>query len=230
MVSDYSHYIIFTYRINRSAFVNKEDSRSRKEKALETRNRLYATAETLFSQHGFDNVSVDKIVEESGLSKGSFYVHFESKDNLLESLISDYVEKVDMDYQAFIDTFSPSVPATNILFLLVEKIIDVLVNVIGLEKMKTLYRTQLTNTSHSGTAASYNRSLYKTIMNVMDRGILTGEFVTELPLEELANHLILALRGLTYEWCIRYPDFDLKAQSRTHFKIVLNGIKGDSQS
>lgn len=202
----------------------KECNRSRKIRALETRGRLYAAAEMLFTQYGFDNVSVDKIVEESGLSKGSFYVHFESKDKLLESLISDYVEKIDMDYQAFIDTFSPDAPATDIIFMLVEKIVDVIVDVIGFEKMKILYRTQLTNTSSSGNAASYNRLLYKTIIDVLDRGIQKGELVTALPLEELANHFILALRGLTYEWCIRYPDFDLKAQSQKHFRIILNGI------
>lgn len=204
--------------------MNKEDSRTRKERALETRSRLYATAELLFTQYGFDNVSVDKIVEESGLSKGSFYVHFKSKDNLLESLISDYVEKIDLDYQAFIETISPDETATNILFLFVEKIVDVIVDVIGHEKMKILYRTHLTNISQSGTAVSYNRSIYKMITNVLDRGFFSGEFFTEMPREELATHLILALRGLTYEWCIRYPDFDLKAQSRTHFKIMLNGI------
>lgn len=206
--------------------MNKEDGRSRKEKALETKNRLYAVADALFMQYGFDEVSVDKIVEEAGFSKGTFYVHFESKDSLLEALISDFVEKVDVDYQAFIETFSPDMPATDILLRLVEKIMDVIIDTIGLERMKALYRTQLTNISHSGTSASYNRMLYKTIMDVLAKGIQRREFFTALPLEDLANHLILAMRGLIYEWCIRYPDFDLKAQSRAHFQIILMGIRG----
>ncbi len=209
--------------------MHKEDSRSRKERALETKRHLYAVADTLFTQYGFDHVSVDKIVEEAGLSKGTFYVHFESKDSLLESLISDYVEKVDMDYQAYIDTFSSNMPAADILLGLVEKIIDVIIDTIGLERMKILYRTQLSNISYSGTAVSYNRMLYRTIMDVLDIGIQKKEFVTALALEELANHLILAIRGLTYEWCIRYPDFDLRAQSQAHFKILIKGIKEDSQ-
>ncbi|MGI5848996.1 MAG: TetR/AcrR family transcriptional regulator [Christensenellales bacterium] len=210
--------------------MNKKDSRSRKDRAFETRSRLYATADAMFTQYGFDNVSVDRIVVEAGLSKGTFYVHFESKDDLLVSLISDYVEKVDMDYQAFIDTFSPDMPAADILLHLTEKIMDVIIDTIGLERMKTLYRAQLTNISRSGTAASYQRMLYKTIMDVLDRGMQRREFVTTLTLEELANHLILAMRGLTYEWCIRYPDFDLKTQSRTHFEIILKGIQKECQS
>lgn len=201
------------------------NKKNKKDRALETRRRLYTTADSMFTRYGFDNISVDRIVEEAGFSKGTFYVHFASKDDLLVSLISDYVEKVDMDYQAFIDTFSPDVPATEILLHLTEKIMDVIVDTIGLEKMKILYRAQLTNISHSGTAASYHRMLYKTIIDVLDRGMQRKEFDTTLTLEELANHLILAMRGLAYEWCIHYPDFDLKAQSKMHFEIILKAIQ-----
>ena len=157
-------------------------------------------------------------------------MHFETKDDLLVSLISDYVKKVDMDYQAFIDACSPDMAAADMLICLVQKIMDVIIETIGLERMKTLYRAHLTNISHSGTAASYQRMLYKTIMDVLDRGIQRGEFVTALTLEELANHLILAMRGLIYEWCIRYPDFDLKTQSRAHFDLILKGIQRGSKS
>ncbi len=209
--------------------MKKKEQKVKKTRALETRRRLYATAEALFTQYGFDNVSVDRIVEEAGLSKGTFYVHFETKDDLLVSLISDYVKKVDMDYQALIDAFPPDMPAADMLICLVQKIMDVIIETIGLEKIKTLYRAQLTNTSYSTPTASYQRMLYKTIMDVLDIGIQRGEFVTGLPLEELANHLILSMRGLIYEWCIRYPDFDLKTKSRAHFELILKGIQKGPQ-
>jgi hypothetical protein len=35
------------------------------------------------------------------------------------------------------------------------------------------------------------------------------------------------MRGLTYEWCMRYPDFDLKSQAITHFEVLLMGIKSE---
>lgn len=205
--------------------MEKEAGRSRKEKALATKARLYAAADALFTQYGFDEVSVDRIVEEAGVAKGTFYVHFESRDSLLGALISDFVERVDVDYQAFIDTFPPDLPAADMLLRLVEKIMDVILDTIGLARMKALYRTQLMNISHAGTAASYNRMLYKTIKGVLDKGMQSGEFSAELPLEALSNHLILAMRGILYEWCIRYPDFDLQAQSQAHFRIILRGMR-----
>ena len=60
--------------------MDKEETH-RQGRAIKTRNRLYATAETLFMQYGFDNVSVDRIVEEAGLAKGTFYVRFKTKED-----------------------------------------------------------------------------------------------------------------------------------------------------
>jgi DNA invertase Pin-like site-specific DNA recombinase len=55
--------------------------------------RLYATGEysmkqleKLFYEQGYDNTTVEEIVEESGTSRGSFYHYFEGKDALLSSL------------------------------------------------------------------------------------------------------------------------------------------------
>lgn len=32
-------------------------------------------------------------------------------------------------------------------------------------------------------------------------------------------------RGISYEWCIRYPDFDLKAEALSHFQILMESIQ-----
>lgn len=55
----------------------------RKEKAAETKNKIYKCAEQLFAKYGFYNVSIDDIVEHAGVAKGRFYVHFESKNSLV---------------------------------------------------------------------------------------------------------------------------------------------------
>jgi hypothetical protein len=40
----------------------------------------------------------------------------------------------------------------------------------------------------------------------------------------LARHCALALRGLTFEWCIRYPHFDSREQARQFFDLLLRGM------
>ena len=56
--------------------MEKKTGGSRKEKALETKSRLYAVADKLFTQYGYENVSVDRIVAEAAISLSSSTVHF----------------------------------------------------------------------------------------------------------------------------------------------------------
>ena len=45
--------------------------------------RIIALAEKLFVKNGYDKTTVDQIVGEMGLAKGTYYYHFDSKEDLL---------------------------------------------------------------------------------------------------------------------------------------------------
>ena len=51
------------------------------------RSELAAVALELWAERGFDQTSVAAIAEEAGVSKGTFYLYFESKDALLEEVL-----------------------------------------------------------------------------------------------------------------------------------------------
>lgn len=204
---------------------NMEKPNRKKEQAAETKKRLYETAGKLFVQYDFDDVSVDAIVEAAGVSKGTFYVHFESKDALIASFLSDYVSQVDADYQAHLDTLLPETKASDMLLSLIGRIADVLADNIGYNRMRMVYKVQLTGAVNMEAVKGYNRELYKMFADVLGLGMQRGEFNAELPLDLLTKHFVMALRGLSYEWCIRYPEFDLKEQALTHFKLLLAGIE-----
>ncbi len=196
----------------------------RKIQAAETKRKLYDNAKRLFLEHGVDSVSVDSIVKAAGVAKGSFYVHFESKDNLASILLTDYVNDVDSEYKVFLDSKFNEETASNLLILMAEKIAEVIEDKIGYDKMKVLYKSHITNTNYTWYSMSYNRKLYKMFSDILEKGIDEEEFRTDISVDTLANHLILAMRGITFEWCIRYPNFNLKEQYLTHYKILLNGI------
>lgn len=50
------------------------------------KSEIIKKAFELFMERGFENVSVNDIVEALGISKGGFYHHFKSKDELLEEI------------------------------------------------------------------------------------------------------------------------------------------------
>ncbi len=54
---------------------------------MTTKERIFEIALDLFSQKGFDAVSMREIAEAVGIKKASLYSHFSSKDELLEQII-----------------------------------------------------------------------------------------------------------------------------------------------
>ncbi|MFC8848813.1 MULTISPECIES: TetR/AcrR family transcriptional regulator [unclassified Micromonospora] len=57
-----------------------------------TRKSLISSALELFEKRGFDRTSVQEIADRATLTKGAFYHHFESKDDLLRHIQEEYLE------------------------------------------------------------------------------------------------------------------------------------------
>jgi len=51
-----------------------------------TREKLVFAAMELFAKKGFDKTTVDEIVAKAGVAKGTFYLYFKSKDDLIKEL------------------------------------------------------------------------------------------------------------------------------------------------
>lgn len=200
----------------------------KKAQGAETKRKLYEVADKLFAEHDFADISVEDITDAAGITKGAFYVHFESKDALIALLIQDYTVRADTDYKAFLDTLPPDMPASELLYALIEKIADVLENKIGYENMKKVYQMLLARTVDTESVKGYSRDLYSVFYSVLEKGIHQGEIKATMPLEALSRHFVAAIRGISYEWCIRYPDFDLKVQAVEHFKLLMEGIRSKS--
>ncbi len=201
------------------------NSENRRIKANDTRQKIYKSAEKLFASYAYHKVSVDEIVKMAGVAKGSFYVHFASKDALIAALISDYVAGLDTDYKDYLASLPDDTPAEATLLSFIGKIADVLIDHIGIGNMQAVYKAQITNDMNMEAVMDYNRDIYKMISSILERGIRRGEFKTDVPVEILTRHFMMAIRGVTYEWCIRYPDFDYKAEAMQHFRLLLDGLR-----
>lgn len=58
------------------------------------RQAILETATQLFNQYGYNNVGVDRIIEESKVAKMTFYNHFHSKDQLILECLKNRDEKI----------------------------------------------------------------------------------------------------------------------------------------
>lgn len=196
----------------------------RKVQGAETKSKLYEIAKNLFSEHDFDTVNVEDITDAAGITKGAFYVHFSSKDELIALLIADYVTQADTDYKTFLITLPDEMDVSEVLLALTQKIADTLLNTIGCENMKKMYQMLLAGTVDTEAVKGYSRELYTLFYGVLEKGIQNGEITSSLSLEALSRHFVMAIRGVSYEWCVRYPNFDLKVQAIEHVRMLLVGV------
>lgn len=198
----------------------------RRNKSEATKKKILEAARELFSINGYNGVSVDDIVIKANVSKGSFYVHFDSKNSIIAFFISEYIKTVDPDYQRHLDSLPKDMKSYDVMLSLIEKIVDTLENVIGLQGMKTVYSLQLSDEVDMEIVKGYGRELYRIFASVLQRGADRGEFYLELPIEETTIHFVMSIRGLCYEWCIR-PEFDFKNQALKHFRLLMSGIQNE---
>ncbi len=60
---------------------------SRQLRAKETRARLFAAAAELFDQKGYHQTTVDQIAKRASVAKGTFFLHFATKDAVIAELV-----------------------------------------------------------------------------------------------------------------------------------------------
>jgi AcrR family transcriptional regulator len=63
------------------------------DRASSTRARIIASARRLFAANGYEGTSTETVLEESGVSRGALYHHFENK----EALFAAVLEAVEVD-------------------------------------------------------------------------------------------------------------------------------------
>jgi TetR/AcrR family transcriptional repressor of nem operon len=58
-----------------------------------TRDRILDSAEAVILDRGYSGMTVDRLIEAAGLTKGAFFYHFRSKDDLAAALIRRFAER-----------------------------------------------------------------------------------------------------------------------------------------
>ena len=61
----------------------------------DTRSRIQAVALELFTEQGYEKTSLREIAERLDVTKAALYYHFKSKDDIVNSLVSDRIDRLD---------------------------------------------------------------------------------------------------------------------------------------
>ena len=80
-----------------------------KEEALETRNLILDTAETVFSEKGVSRTTLNDIAKAASLTRGAIYWHFKNKADLFEAMLQRVTLPMD-EFMATPDTHPEQQP------------------------------------------------------------------------------------------------------------------------
>ncbi len=190
--------------------------------AIETRNRLFQTAKELFIEHGYEMVSVDDIVEKAGTSKGAFYAHFKSKDQI----IMEQFEEIDQFYLEEYEKIKRRKKAKIQLLEFIKAQHYYVSDIMGISFIKTVYYSQIIKNEDEKLFNNETRPLYVIVQKIIEEGQKTGEFRNDVEPLELTRMITRCMRGTIYDWCVRNGDFDLKLDGNKFFQLIIEGLKG----
>ena len=95
---------------------NQKPLTKRQLQAQASREKIFVTAQILFSEKGYNNVSVADICKKAGVSVGLFYNYFKSKSDISIESLARFAE----DWSAVTSTFLPGDSAINRLLRLTD--------------------------------------------------------------------------------------------------------------
>lgn len=189
-------------------------------KGLRTKHFIYTCAIRLFREYGYDNISVNKIVKQAGVAKGTFYIYFHSKSDIILEMLKQY----DDYYDQIINSFDTDTPVEIRLREIVKGACRFTQNVIGLDLIRVLYTKQIASgTDHRG-LLNEDRALFRILTCLVAEGQQTHIYLQDLNTEELALLIIRGIRSVFFDWCSSGGDLDLESECLKFLNIFCKGI------
>ncbi len=188
----------------------------KKKNSRNTKSKIVSAAWQLFYEQGYDNTTVEEIVEASGTSRGSFYHYFDGKDALLSSLSYLFDEKYDELVETMDSNLSPAeklITMNRELFLMID-------NTVSVELLSQLFATQLI-TSGERHMMNPSRTYYKLLRQIAADGKQTGFFKDEFSVNDITKAYAMFERGLMYDWCISSGSYSLCQYSQSVLPLFL---------
>lgn len=179
-----------------------------KKNARNTRGKIVGAAWKLFYEQGYEDTTVEEIIDLSGTSKGSFYHYFDGKDALLSTLSTLFDEK----YEELMESLNSDMTAMDQLLFLNAELFGMIENSIALDLLARLLSTQLI-TSGEKHLLDHNRIYYKLLRRIIARGQDSGQLTTRSSVSEMVKLYALCERALLYDWCLCGGEYSLRQYS-----------------
>ncbi|MBR6528590.1 MAG: TetR/AcrR family transcriptional regulator [Firmicutes bacterium] len=191
----------------------------KKKNSRNTKGKIVSAAWQLFYQQGYDDTTIEEIVEVSGTSKGSFYHYFEGKDALLSSLSYLFDEK----YEELMETMDPDFSPVDKLIYLNKELFLMIENTVSIDLLCQLFSSQLITKGERHLLDS-SRTYYKLLRQITIEGQQNGYFRDDISINDITKAYAMFERGLMYDWCICNGNYSLCQYSQSMMPLFLKSF------
>lgn len=189
----------------------EEKLTNRQIQAINTKNKIYNAAVELLENTGYQNIRIEDICKQAGVSVGSFYTHFNSKNDILVEIF----KRAD-DY--FRSEVAKSLENKSAL----DKIKDFFDyyakynESLGIDMVIQLYNFQ--NKMFITEDRYMQRLLNEIISETQKKGYLS----LDIPSVEITKQLFIVARGVVYDWCLHDGGYNIREAIRNFIKRMLS--------
>ena len=197
--------------------INAQELSRQQQKSRETKARIFNAAKQILQEQGYEALSIKNICEAAGVSNGSFYHHFKTKDDLL----SYYIEEQPSINPDYLDLPGNAEEAKT-------AIIRVYLNYVhycrelGVAFMSNYYTPK--NQSLNPLTRTERPYPIVTVHDYLKRAMAAGVITLPLPLEDVTSDIRIIVIGNVFDWCLKNGEADFEQNMERSLKVYLDGL------
>lgn len=188
----------------------------------ERKSQIINAAEDVFTKKGFDEARMDDIAEETGLSKGTLYLYFKSKDDLIIAILDRMFQR---EFKQMENLNQDGMSAINAIW----KITDLLTkDILGLIRLIPIVYEFLAlafrNKYVQLALKKYINRYLDILIPIIQRGIEAGEF-RQVNTREVAIAMGAMIEGTLLLWVYDKSMIEPEKHIHSGMKLLLEGVQ-----
>ncbi len=187
------------------------------------RQEIITTARQLFQAEDYDTITMQRVVEELGIAKGTIFYYFDSKENLLKAVVENITEEDSTRKQLLIEKTKGNA-------------LDKIRAVMQMDSIALQNPALLKHLHRPSNAGMHTQLLAVMILNeaslyeeLIREGCNEGIFQTDTPLE-CAEFIIAAMQFLTDTGIYPWTESDILRRTQSFPMLVEKILKAQPGS
>jgi len=183
--------------------------------SVQTRGRLLRAAKKVFSRKGYHNAQISHIIDEAGVARGTFYLHFRSKEEIFKELLREVISELRTIIKV-IDIHGD--PAQQV----VENIAGVIDFALEERDLARIVLERNSDPELFGALNDFFEEVVEMIRESLDKGIALG-IIRECDTEILARSILGALKEVIRS-LLDKEEVDTYGVAAQVFELGLRGL------